>query len=253
MKILSWGCRITSPDDEWMTEGTRQYRMPVRRRNGALDIAQTISRYRRGAAPARRNAGSEEVLYVYAGAGQCRIDDHLYEIRSGHAIYIPPGALFQIVNRQDEPLEIVGACCPEETSVEIFPGPIMNPASPGQTPDEKRRLVIHESEREAIPTGDRTFRLLVHQDLGCQRVTQFLGFIPPSRAPHHYHTYEEVIFILQGRGIIHADEAACEFAAGTSIYLAPGQRHCLENPGPEDVRLLGVFYPSGSPGVNYKD
>ena len=123
----------------------------------------------------------------------------------------------------------------------------------GTVPKTVRNLVIHESERAAIPTGDRSFHLLVHKDLGCERVTQFLGVIPPSRAPFHYHTYEEAIYILQGSGIVWADDESCEFTAGTSIYLPPGQRHCLENPGPKEVRLLGVFYPSGSPAVNYKD
>jgi len=71
-----------------------------------------------------------------------------------------------------------------------------------------------------------------------------------SRAPHHYHIYEEAMLILQGSGIVWADDENCEFGVGTSVYLPPGQRHCLENPGPDEVRLLGVFYPSGSPAVN---
>jgi hypothetical protein len=29
--------------------------------------------------------------------------------------------------------------------------------------------------------------------------------------------------------------------------------HFIENPGPQEVRLFGVFYPSGNPAVNYKD
>jgi len=31
-------------------------------------------------------------------------------------------------------------------------------------------------------------------------VTQFIGFIPPGRAPDHFHRYDEVIYILAGEG-----------------------------------------------------
>ncbi|HZS03836.1 MAG TPA: cupin domain-containing protein [Blastocatellia bacterium] len=251
MMILAQGCRVIPPGNgEEMTEGTRRYRMPVSRRQGARDIAQTVSRYGRGLSPARRNGAAEEVLYVFSGSGTCYINGRAYEVRSGTAVFIPPGHQYQIENPGDELLETVSVCCPEETSVEIHPGPIERIVQPT---NEIPKLTVQESEREAIPTGERSFRLLAHKDLGCRRVTQFLGVIPPSRAPHHYHTYEEAIFILQGRGIVWADDESCEFTAGTSIYLPPGQRHCLENPGPDEVRLLGVFYPSGSPAVSYSD
>lgn len=249
MKLLANGCRVMAPDDgEWMTEGTRRYRLPISRRSGAIEIAQTISLYQSGIAPARRNAHSEEVLYVNSGAGVCHIDGHAELVRTGHAVYLPPGALYQFENPHAEPLGVISVCCPEETSVEILPG-----KAPSSASASAPARVIHESERAAQMAGDRSFSLLMHRDLGCQRVTQFLGVIPPGRAPHHYHTYEEAIFILQGCGLFHADNESCEFTPGTSIYLAPGQRHSLENPGPEIVRLLGVFYPSGSPAVNYKD
>jgi len=77
--------------------------------------------------------------------------------------------------------------------------------------------------------------------------------IPPGTSPHHYHTYEEAIFILEGHGIVWCDGESCEFSAGTSIYLPIGQRHMLENTGDDNVRLLGVFYPSGSPATRYND
>lgn len=95
----------------------------------------------------------------------------------------------------------------------------------------------------------------MHTDVGCQTVTQFVGWIPRSRAPFHRHTYEEAIYILEGRGILHlrGQSAAAEFGPGTSIYLPVGVVHCLENPGPAAIRVLGVFHPSGSPGVAYED
>ena len=250
MRVLANGCRVVLPHEgEWQSDGTRRYRTPINRASGARDIAQTISHYERGVAPARRNATSEEVLYVFSGHGICWIDGIAHDICKGSAIYIPPQSQYQIENPHSESLAIVSVCCPEESGVEITNNMAERRAHTG----DARRLVIHESDRAAIPTGDRSFHLLVHKDLGCERVTQFLGIIPPSRAPRHFHTYEEAIYILEGSGIVWADDESCEFSAGTSIYLPPGQRHCLENPGPKEVRLLGVFYPSGSPAVNYKE
>ncbi|HZS45170.1 MAG TPA: cupin domain-containing protein [Blastocatellia bacterium] len=251
MKILAQGCRVTDPNRaEWLSEGTRRYQSPINRANGARDISQTISVFSRGVAPARRNASGEEALYVVKGSGTCVINGFSYEITPGTGIYVPPAERYQIENKSDTPLEIISVCCPEETSVELHSGPVaINPGSSTNAP----KLTVHRSERRAIPTGDRSFYLMVDKDIGCKQVTQFIGVIPPSKAPHHYHTYEEAIFILGGSGIVWADDESCEFSAGTSIYLPVGQRHSLENNGSEDVTLLGVFYPSGSPAVRYDD
>jgi mannose-6-phosphate isomerase-like protein (cupin superfamily) len=112
---------------------------------------------------------------------------------------------------------------------------------------------VDELTREKLPaTSGREFCLLVHTDLGCRQVTQFVGWIPQSAAPFHFHTYEEVLFILSGRGILHVEDGECDVFPGSSIYFPVRVKHCLENPEPEPLRLLGVFYPSGSPAAAYQ-
>ena len=119
---------------------------------------------------------------------------------------------------------------------------------------EAPRRTVREEDRDLIPAGvNRLFRYLVHTDLGCRQITQFVGFIPTSKAIPHTHTYEEGIFILSGRGIVHVESEACAFEPGWSIYFPVGVRHCVENPEAAPIRLLGVFYPSGSPGAAYED
>jgi mannose-6-phosphate isomerase-like protein (cupin superfamily) len=146
-----------------------------------------------------------------------------------------------------ETLRLVSSCCPEDRQRHIVDGPL--PAVSGEAP----RLVVHEDLREEIrATQDRVFRYLVYTDLGCKQITQFAGWITPSKAPVHYHRYEEVIFILEGSGIVHTDEGYCEFGPGNSVYLPIGVRHCVENPVTSAIKLLGVFYPSGSPGEAYE-
>ena len=95
-------------------------------------------------------------------------------------------------------------------------------------------------------TGDRWYVELIQAE-----VTQFIGGIPPGRAPSHFHLYEEVICILDGVGVMHAGATSTPIAAGSCIFLPRKQRHCVENTGPGELRLLGVFYPAGSPAVRY--
>jgi mannose-6-phosphate isomerase-like protein (cupin superfamily) len=112
---------------------------------------------------------------------------------------------------------------------------------------------VREGDQKSIPTGDRTFKLLINQETGASRVTQFIGVIPPGRAPMHHHTYEEAIYILEGEGRLWTEEGSVDFNAGASIYLPRGVSHCLENSGSANIRLLGVFHPSGSPAARYDD
>lgn len=95
-------------------------------------------------------------------------------------------------------------------------------------------------------TGDRWYRELIQSE-----ITQFVGSIPPGRAPDHFHLYEEVLCILQGGGFLWADGARTPVAAGSCVYLPKRNVHCLENTGSGELRLLGVFYPAGSPAVRY--
>lgn len=245
--IFEGGAAVIPAGDYDGVEGTRRYRTPVSRRMGARDIAQTVSAYSRGRAPARRNPAAEEVLYVVRGSGSCLVDGFRYELPAGTACYIPPGSLYQIENGSDDEIEVVGVRCPEGES-KLAEGSLERP--PEST---KPILTVHESTQKPIPAGDRTFKLLAGRELGAERVTQFIGVIPPGRAPMHHHTYEEAIYIIEGEGRLWVGGDAARFSAGSSIYLPRGVSHSLENIGASDVRLLGVFHPSGSPAASYDD
>ena len=100
--------------------------------------------------------------------------------------------------------------------------------------------------REPERTGDREFRVLLSEGL---TITQFAGMIPPGRAPAHHHTYDEVVHVLAGQGVVHLGDTDTPIGPGTSIYLPPLQPHCLENTGAEPLLVLGVFHPAGSPAA----
>lgn len=245
MKILAGGARVFGAEEGMGEPAGALARTPICRRNGAQQIAQTVSEYGRGRSAALVHPAAEEVLYVVSGRGACHIAGLEYAVEPGTGVYIPAGAPWSLENPSDEPLRVVSVCCPEEPAQEVN--------QPAPSAGERARRVVHERERDDIPSGDRRFKYMVDQDLGCRQVTQFVGFIPPSKAPFHSHTYEEAIYILEGAGVVHTEQESAEFGPGTSIYLPPGTRHCLENPGTAAVKLLGVFYPSGSPAARYDE
>lgn len=249
MEFLPGGCRVFGPDDgEAVTRGNWRCRTLICRQRGARNIAEMVNEYGPGRSPGVVNPGAEEVLYVVSGQGGCHLGGFDYEVEPGVGVYVPPNTPYRVENPGAEKLVLVAVCCPEDEQRRVLDEPPAMPTATGAAP----RRTVREQERPPIPVADRQFKLLVTDDLGCQRVTQFIGFIPPSKAPFHYHTYEEAIYILEGEGMVHVEGGSGAFAPGTSIYLPAGLRHCLENPGPKPVRLLGAFYPSGSPAVAYE-
>jgi mannose-6-phosphate isomerase-like protein (cupin superfamily) len=248
MKILTGGCRVYSAEDGQLSIlGNWTERKVISQNSGAQRITLTVSDYAPGLSPGVVNPRAEEVLYVASGEGRCRINGFEYTLIPGAAIFIPPGAVYNIENTGVEALRLVCSCCPEDPQRHVVDSPL-RPVS-GEAP----LLAVHEDQREEIrATQDRVFRYLVYTDLGCKQITQFAGWITPSKAPVHYHTYEEGIFILEGNGVVHTDDGSCEFGIGSSIYFPRGVRHCVENPGTSTIKLLGAFYPSGSPGEAYE-
>jgi mannose-6-phosphate isomerase-like protein (cupin superfamily) len=109
-------------------------------------------------------------------------------------------------------------------------------------------VTVRYADRESLPaTPNREFRFLVNEDAGCLDVTQFVGTIPPGRAPLHSHHYDEVVYVIEGEGVLHLDGQETPIARGSCIHLPPLEEHCLENTGAEPMRVLGVFHPSGDP------
>lgn len=249
MKILTGGCRLYDPGEgEASVLGSCTARLVVSRASGAKQITQTVNDYAAGTSPVLVNPIAEQAMYVVSGAGTCGIDGDVYPVRPGTAIFVPPGNAYSV--SAITPMRIIESCCPEDAARRTTELPSRDPTR------EARKLTVQEEEREQILAGkNRVFRYLVHTDLGCANLTQFVGLIPQSKAPYHVHQYEECIYILEGRGILHLGSKCppIEFGPGSSIYLPDGAPHCLENPSEEPIRLLGAFYPSGSPGAAYED
>ena len=111
------------------------------------------------------------------------------------------------------------------------------------------RRTVRWAEQPSLPASpNREFRYLVNQDVGCLDVTQFVGVIPPGRAGMHSHVYDEVVYVLEGDGVLHLDGSESRpIGRGSCIHLPPLREHSLENVGETPMRVLGVFHPSGDP------
>jgi mannose-6-phosphate isomerase-like protein (cupin superfamily) len=254
--LLAGGCRVSA-----MNEGTPRVLgsmkiwSQVGKTTGAKAISLRIVEFAVGMSPVIYNRESDEVFYSLEqveGAAlsnnQCtiRIDGQRYEVAAQTGVYLRPGQTMTIENPGPSPMLFVSSQCPESTSdYEVVPI-----STPGREPD--RFPGVRLSDRAAIPTADRWYRVLVNDEIGSLQVTQFVGSIPPGRAPDHFHQYEEVLFILRGQGRMWAGETNTPIGPGSCIYLPKRQVHCVENTGADELRLLGVFYPAGSPAVRYE-
>lgn len=96
-------------------------------------------------------------------------------------------------------------------------------------------------------TGDRQFEVLFDASNGSRGATLFVGFIPSSGAPQHYHLYDEICVIVRGSGALASpDGSEQKLVKGSAFHVSPRLLHAIHNPNPEDLWILGLFRPEGS-------
>ncbi len=199
---------------------------------GCRGLHQRRLRFAAGAELGGTAAGRGESWYVISGSGDLDTGGWgTVALRPGTAVWMRASVSYRCRAGAGPDLEVV--------AVTVRAG------SPG---DDARPAVCVATLDACEPerTGDREFRVLLSPGLD---ITQFAGLIPPGRAPVHQHTYDEVVYVLAGRGVVHLSGIAVVIGPGTSVYLPPHQPHCLENTGPEPLEVLGVFHPAGSPAA----
>jgi mannose-6-phosphate isomerase-like protein (cupin superfamily) len=159
------------------------------------------------------------------------LGDREHPLEPNMGAYVTAGESYAIDNPGPDDLVVVTVSAPQIA---------------GHAAGERR--TVRFLEQPKLPAGkDREFRYLVDKDVGCRDVTQFVGLIPPGRSPMHSHTYDEVVYIVEGQGVLHLGGKETKIAAGTCMHLPPLVEHCLENTGSNKMRVLGVFYPQGDP------
>ncbi|HKS10720.1 MAG TPA: cupin domain-containing protein [Pyrinomonadaceae bacterium] len=210
-----------------MHDGTLNIRNEIGPETGATAITLRILEFGPGQSSELRNEDLDEVLFSLDSC-TLLIDDVAHEIQSQSGVFIPAQTAFRVENSGTNSVRFVSSQAPrQEGGIET--------------------RIVRLADQRAMPTADRWYRVLIDSE-----VTQFVGSIPPGRAPDHFHEYEEVLFILNGEGRVWLGEESRPIGYGSCIYLPRKQAHCVENTGTGELRLLGVFYPAGSPAVRYE-
>ena len=212
---------------------------------GARHLAQYVAWVAPGVAPPLAFPGSETVVFYPDGVGDIEISGRRFAMPAETGAYVRQEEAFRLGNHGDAVFPALITVCPGDAE----------PTFPAAMPDNfaaaqpTRARAYAPGQRDAM--ADRFLQELVNKDLGCERVTQFIGEIPRSRAAHHRHLYEEALYILSGSGMMWTDTVKAPVMPGDIVFLPAKQAHSLECASAEGMRLMGVFYPAGSPKVNY--
>ena len=183
-----------------------------------------------GGSEERRDDDRDEVLYVLEGSATATVGGETRALDPGTGVFVARGTPWKVESAAGLLLLSV-----------LVEEPLLATAS---------HAVIAGGER-GVATAGREFTLLAQPENGCESVTQFVGYIPPGRAPDHYHRCDEVIYVLAGEGAFHVDGESAALRPGSCVHLPARLIHCLENHGPGEMQVLGVFRPAGSPVEAY--
>jgi uncharacterized cupin superfamily protein len=174
-------------------------------------------------------ADADEVVYVLEGTGTLTIAGETHDLHPAVAVFVSRG----------RPWSAEG----DARGVSV----LVHEPEPASG-----HAVLDLNDVEAgSATAGRQFLLGARPEVGCASVTQFVGLVPPGRAPDHFHTYDEVIYVLEGEGFLEIDGERAPLRGGSCVHLPARLVHCLANTGDSELRLLGVFRPAGSPAEAY--
>lgn len=180
----------------------------------------------------------DSLLFAYEGAGALVLEGAGYDLpaRSAGLVLAGEGAS---LTAGDKGLAFVLATVDANADRHAPLGP---------------REVIAQLDHDAggdAATGARSFQVLFGPRNGSTRATLFMGFVPPGKAPWHFHPYDEIVWIPAGPARLHRAVGAEELGAGSAFRLRPREVHIVENTGSDTLEVLGVFSPAGTPSAAY--
>jgi len=200
---------------------------------GCEKFAQRLLHFGPGRSRERVETAADEALYVLDGTATATIDGADLTVAPGFGLFVGRGTPWSI--KADGELKVVSVLVHD----------------PEPLPQGAHAVVDLGTEERGQATAARQFTLGVTPTVGCASVTQFIGFVPPGRAPDHFHRYDEVLYVLAGEGVLHIREEHAPFGRRSCVHLPARLVHSLENTGDEELQLLGVFRPAGSPAEAY--
>lgn len=204
---------------------------------GALSVplALQVLSFSPGRSKDRAPGTSDEILFVVSGVGTVVVSGEPQAVGPETGLYVPAGGTWRVENPGPDDLVVVS-------------WHVLNPIPPI---DGAKCVVVLDEQDQVGATAERQFRYVVNRAAGCRSATQFVGYVPPGRAPEHYHAYNELAYILEGAGTVHIDGGSYPFSEGYCLAFPAKVVHSLENTTASTLRILGVFVPAGSPAEAY--
>jgi mannose-6-phosphate isomerase-like protein (cupin superfamily) len=203
---------------------------------GCDALEQRVIRFAPGRSRPRGDGEREELLFAVSGSATLHLGGSEHALEPETGVVVPPSERYEVENEGPDDLVVVSVLALE----------------PEGDMHRTDAVAVRLAEQPPHPAGkDREFRYVANEAVGCRTVTQFVGSIPPGRAKPHYHTYEEVAYILEGEGVLHIGGESSTVRAGSCIHFPPQEPHILENVGQGTLRVLGVFHPAGDPSMAY--
>jgi quercetin dioxygenase-like cupin family protein len=179
----------------------------------------------------------DSLLYVTAGSGKLTLEGETHALEPQTAALVVAGESASLAGGG---LVVAHATVGREVDVHAALGP---------------RDTVTRIDASLVQgaLGKRGFQVLFGPHNGSTRATLFAGFLPPERAPWHYHLYDEIVFVPEGPGRLHrrgSDEEPLR--AGSAFRLRPREVHIVENASDDrEMAIIGVFTPAGSPSAAY--
>ncbi len=180
------------------------------------------------------DAGHDVLLFAFAGSGTLAGQP----LAAGSAALLLEGEEAMLLAGAGG-LSLVRATIGADTDLHAPMGP-------------RERVVAIAEVEPGKATGSRSFQLLFGPHNGSTRATMFVGYVPPGKAPWHYHLYDEIIWIWRGPGRYHLGDEIEPLEDGSALRLTPREVHIVENTSPDrELAVLGIFTPAGSPSAAY--
>ena len=174
--------------------------------------------------------GHDVLLFVFAGGGELAAEP----VESGSAALLLEGEQAAL-EAGAEGISLVRVTLGGDTDLHAPMG-------------ARERIVPIAAVEPGKATGSRSFQVLFGPHNGCTRATMFVGYVPPGKAPWHYHLYDEIVWIWRGPGRYYLGDEVEPLEDGSAFRITPREVHIVENTSPDrELAILGIFTPPGVP------
>ena len=217
----------------------------------------------------------EESFYLLDGRLLVSVGGDAYELGPGDFGFAPVGTPHAWANPFDRPARWFRVRSPQPRPIGgnatgTYPSDLVAPPAAGRRPDEADpscRFMGHFSDADLPPPGplsmpgyhghnvqNISIRMMVDGILGAQHHTLFMVQFAPGPSPRpgltareHFHPFEEVYYLLQGRARGWLDHEPRDVAAGDLVWASTNGSHGFVNTGDVPLRWLEVQAPAPPP------